>query len=337
MQRAKGFSGERFGLEGQIRPFVVEPARSVNTIADDVRDNLFFKPRSLPSKYFYDSLGSRLFERICDTEEYYLTRAEKELLESSVDEVLSFVRPRHIIEFGSGASRKTRIFLKTCEQENIKCEYWPMDICSEMLESASNSLVQEFPWLEINCLVGDYHAGLENISLPEGRKLGIFLGSTIGNFSDEEADEFFADIRQLFSSGDSLLIGADRLKDPEILNSAYDDREGLTSRFNLNLLTVLNRELCADFSVENFCHQAFFNDKELRVEMHLAALRDHCVNFRSLGNSIELKKQETIRTEISRKYTEDCLHDMVDRTGFKLKKLFSSENQFFSLILATVS
>ena len=336
MQHAKSFSGEHFGSEGKIRPLVVEPTRLLNTIADDVRDNLFSKPRSLPSKYFYDNLGSRLFERICSTKEYYLTRTEKELLESSVDEVLGFVRPRHIIEFGSGTSRKTRILLKACEQENIKCEYWPMDICSGMLESASNSLVQEFPWLEINSLVGDYHAGLENISLPGGRKLGIFLGSTIGNFSDEEADEFLVDIRQLFSSGDGLLIGADRLKAPEILNSAYDDKEGLTSRFNLNLLTVLNRELCADFSVENFRHQAFFNGKKLQVEMHLAAIRDHRVNFRSLGSSIELKKQETIRTEISRKYTEDCLYDMIDRSGFKLKKLFSSENEFFSLILATV-
>ncbi len=308
----------------------------MNTIADDVRDNLFFNPRSLPSKYFYDNLGSRLFERICNTEEYYLTRAEKELLESNVAEVLSSVRPRHIIEFGSGTARKTRILLKACEQENIKCEYWPMDICADMLESASYSLAQEFPWLEINCLIGDFHAGLDNISLPKGRKLGVFLGSTIGNFSHEEADEFFADIRQLFSSGDGLLIGTDRVKAPEILNSAYDDKAGLTSRFNLNLLNVLNRELCADFSVENFCHRAFFNDKKLRVEMHLATLRDHRVNFRSLGHSIEFKKQETIRTEISRKYTEDCLRDMVSRSSLELEKLFSSENEYFSLVLATV-
>lgn len=312
----------------------VEPARAVNTIQQDVVQGLFSRPRNLSPKYFYDEQGSRLFDRICKTREYYLTRTEDELLRNNADEIIELVRPDHIIEFGSGTSRKTRALFDACERRGVTCTYWAMDICAEMLEKCARDLECEYPWLKVCALVGDYSAGLANISLPEGRSLGLFLGSTVGNLHRREAVDFLREIRALLGADGALLLGADRVKCREVLDAAYDDAQGLTASFNLNLLDVLNRELDADFSLENFSHLAFFNERENQIEMHLVSCKRQEICFGSLDHSIRLERGETIRTEISRKFTRGGVEELVGSSRCTPLRHFVADDEYFSLMLA---
>ncbi len=325
------FSGR--GAQGLNRVDVA-PAHAVNTLKQDVTAGLFSKPRKLSPKYFYDEHGSKLFDRICETHEYYLTRTEDELLRENADEIIELARPDHIIEFGSGTSRKTRALFDACERRGAPCTYWAMDICAEMIEAGARGLQREYLWLEVNALVGDYSAGLENIKLPEGRWLALFLGSTVGNLNKSEAVDLLREIRSLLGPDSALLLGADLVKHRDLLDAAYDDAQGLTASFNLNVLNVLNRELDADFALENFSHYAFFNERKHRVEMHLVSRKRQRIRFGSMGRSLRLERGETIRTEISRKFTRDGIEQLMDSSECAPLRHFVSENEYFSLMLA---
>ncbi len=315
----------------------VEPARAINTLKQDVVEGLFSKPRNLSPKYFYDEQGSKLFDRICETREYYLTRTEGALLRENADEIIELARPDHILEFGSGTSHKTRTLFDACERRGVSCTYWAMDICAEMLEECALDLRREYPWLEVNALVGDYSAGLANIGLPEGRWLALFLGSTVGNLNKHEAVDFLREIRVLVGDGGALLLGADRVKHRQLLDAAYDDSQGLTASFNLNVLNVLNRELDADFSLDNFSHYAFFNEWERQVEMHLVSRKKQEVCFGALDCALRLERGETIRTEISRKFTRDCIEELMDASRCTPLRHFVAADEHFSLVLAHTS
>ena len=312
----------------------VEPARAVNTLEQDVIEGVFSRPRNLSPKYFYDERGSRLFDRICETREYYPTRTEDELLRKNADEIISLVRPDHIIEFGSGTSRKTRALFDACERLGVACTYWAMDICAEVLEECASKLQREYPWLRVNVLVGDYGAGLANLELPEGRWLGLFIGGTVGNLHREEAVGLLCEIGTLVGDAGALLLGADRVKRRELLDAAYNDTQGLTASFNLNVLNVLNRELDADFSLEDFSHYAFFNERKSRVEMHLVSRKRQKVRFGSLDHSLHLERGETIRTEISRKFTHAGIEDLIGSSRCTPLRHFVSADGYFSLVLA---
>ena len=321
------------------RPFSctdVEPRLAVRTLAEDVLEGLFSTPRTLPPKYFYDSEGSRLFDRICDTEEYYLTRTESALLRRCADEIVRRVRPDHIIEFGSGLSRKSRFLLDACARRGLRCTYWPMDICRDVVEEAGRRLMDEYPWLRVRALVGDYGAGLGNVALAGGRRLGVFLGSTIGNFDDAEAVRFLSDVRSLLGVGGMLLLGADRVKRTAVLNAAYDDAAGLTARFNRNVLNVLNEELGADFVSDNFEHRAFFDEHRRHVEMHLVAGTSQRVYFGGLKRYLEMDAGDSIRTETSRKFTDDCISALFRESGFAVDKHYVSDDDYFSVVLGRV-
>ncbi len=315
----------------------VEPCLDVRTLEEDVISGLFSKPRTLPPKYFYDSTGSYLFDQICDTDEYYLTRAESDLLRECADEVIGRVRPDHIIEFGSGVSRKSRYLLDACERLGLRCTYWPMDICREVVEGAGRQLMDEYPWLRVNGLIGDYNAGLGNIELSGGRRLGVFMGSTIGNFHSADAVHFLTDIRSLLSGDDRLLLGADRVKEASVLNAAYDDAAGLTARFNLNVLNVLNEGLSADFEPGNFEHHAFFNEWRKQIEMHLVSCSRQRVYFGGLDRNLELDAGDSICTEISRKFTDDCLSSLLRESGFSTDRHYVSGDGYFSLVLGRIA
>ena len=312
----------------------IAPAYAVNTLKQDVVEGLFSKPCTLSPKYFYDERGSKLFDRICGTREYYLTRAEDQLLRENADEVVELVRPDHIIEFGSGTSRKTRALFDACGRRGIPCTYWAMDICAEVLEECARDLRHEYPWLEVNVLVGDYSAGLANISLPEGRWLALFLGSTVGNLDSGEAVKLLREICGLLGRDHKLLLGADRVKRRDLLDAAYDDAGGLTASFNLNVLNVLNRELDADFSLGSFSHHAFFNERKHRVEMHLVSLTRQRVCFGALGRTLELERGETICTEISRKFTRAGLEELMGLGDCSPLRHFVADDESFSLMLA---
>lgn len=313
----------------------VEPSRTVTSLSTDVCTDLLESPRSLPPKYFYDERGSLLFDRICTTPEYYPTRKEDKLLQQYAEQIISSTLPEHIIELGSGTSRKTRRLFDACANLEHHCSYAPFDVCEPMLKQAASELSLDYDWLEIDPLVGDYHAGLENLPRAEATNLFIFLGSTIGNFSPDEATDFLQDLRNCMSKGDFFLVGADRFKDTDVLNAAYNDAQGLTAEFNLNVLNVINRELGSNFDIEKFRHQANFNSELSRIEMRLIALEEQDVNFDLLKRTAHLKKGESILTEISRKFKANEIETMLINHSFEVVEHFQMEDEYFSLLLVS--
>ena len=312
----------------------LKPTKPITTLAEDMMESLSNNTFRLPPKYFYDDKGSILFEQICNSKEYYLTREENKLLQEQADYLIAEVQPKHIIEFGCGKLAKSRFLLDACEKQGLHCTFWPIDICYEAIEALSSELLSAYKWLRINAYVGDYHAGFTNMNLPEGCHLALFMGSTIGNFSSEQATDFLKEINTLLGEDGVLLLGADRIKDPNILTAAYDDSDGATRRFNLNLLERLNQELKADFVCDNFRHCAVFNKSYNQVEMRLVSEKDQEIYFAELGCSMKLRKGESMLTEISRKFDGEKLDKLMRNGGFKIEHHILSNDNVFSLLLA---
>lgn len=304
------------------------------SLAEDVRAGLLSPPRSLPPKYFYDETGSLLFDRICDTQEYYPTRTEEDLLARHAQAIVEKVGPKHILELGSGTARKTRHLLQACGTQEM-VGYWPFDVCREILEQSSEALAESYPWLEVQPLLGDYSAGLEHLPLLDGPCLYLFLGGSLGNFEAPAAVGLLAELASRMSTDDRLLLGVDRVKSPAVLEAAYDDAAGVTAAFNRNVLSVLNRELEADFQIDHFDHRAIYNDEQARVEMYLVAQRPQEVRLGRLGETLRFEEGETILTEISRKFTLDSAAAMLADAGLHLDDHYTPPNQYFSLLLAT--
>lgn len=316
------------------RPVKVLPSRMVRSIAEDVLDGLFDQPRQLPPKYFYDSTGSRLFDAICQTPEYYPTRTETALLARHASEIVRLARPELIVELGSGSGAKTGQLFQACEALDMEVAYAPFDVCEEVLDESRVALQRQFPWLAVEPLVGDFTAGLDNVPLRAGRKLLLFLGGTIGNFLDADARRFLGEVRGLMEVGDYLLLGADRVKAPELLHAAYNDGAGVTAQFNLNVLSVLNAELDSDFILSNFEHRASYNAAAQQVEMYLDSRVDQRVGFRRLGRTLSLQAGDSILTEISRKFSETSLQALVADAGLRIERHYQSAQPLFSLVLA---
>lgn len=315
----------------------VEPSKSTPDMVRDVRDGLLTSPRSLPPKYFYDDHGSQLFDQICDTPEYYVTRTEADLLQTHAADIVALAQPRHIIELGSGASRKTHHLFDACEASGAHCCYWPFDVCEEILRESGERLTDAYPWLEVRALVGDYLAGLDHFPDPQGRRLFVFLGGTIGNFEPHQAQHFLDEVRSRMHPGDSLLLGADRVKDPAVLHHAYNDAQGITAAFNLNVLTVLNRELGGDFDICGFQHEASYQEQTQQIEMHLVSRARQQVQLRDLDTVLRFENGERILTEISRKFTPQGLRALLEQSKMRLLAHFEPDNRFFSLMLATAT
>lgn len=312
----------------------VEPTRSVTTLAEDVETGLFACPRTLPPKYFYDERGSLLFDRICDAPEYYPTRTESALLERVARDVIAASQPECIVELGSGTSRKTRHLFDACELHDCHPMYRPFDVCDEILVASGEALQGDYEWLEVQPMIGDYTAGLGNLPRHDGPTLVVFLGGTIGNFTPAERQDFLRELREAMSPGDRLLLGADRVKQPDVLHAAYNDSEGITADFNLNVLRVLNRELGADFDLDGFEHYAHFNPRESRIEMHLIAMRDQKVRFAGIETLLDFSEGDHIRTEVSTKFTKREVEGMLRDAGFEIDQHYESDVRKFSLLLA---
>ena len=313
----------------------IKPARDIPDIVEDVRIGLLSAPRSLPPKYFYDKRGSQLFEQICDTPEYYPTRIEEKLLSRHSEEIIAQVKPSEIMELGSGNAQKTRRLFDACEQIEHICTYAPLDVCEPMLENVSEQLQSEYDWLNVYPLLGDYHAGLQHLPETQGTRLYVFLGGTIGNFYPEQAQDFIKEIKATMQPGDYLLLGADRVKENHLLDAAYNDEQGITAEFNLNLLHVLNRELKADFNPEYFEHRAKFNSVHNRIEMYLLCTQDHIVRLQKLNEEIIFHQGDSILTEVSHKFTSDGLEELLQESGLNICRHYEPDNQYFSLILAS--
>lgn len=313
----------------------IPPARSVTTLDEDVLAGLVrSRPRALPPKYFYDARGSELFDRICDTPEYYPTRTEDGLLARHAGAIVGSVQPRHIVELGAGTSRKTRRLFDACAENGCESAYAPFDVCAEVMLEHGRALVTDYDWLTVNALVGDYHAGFDHLPEFPETTLYVFLGGTIGNFSHDEAVAFLSELAALMKPADRLLLGADRFKDPARLHAAYNDAAGITAAFNLNLLEVLNRELDADFEPAAFAHHASFNPLKRRIEMYLVSLRAQRVTLGRLGEAIDFDEGEAMLTEISRKFTYPALKALLEESGLVVEAHHEAEGGDYSLLQA---
>jgi L-histidine N-alpha-methyltransferase len=323
------------GIGNRLRIDVHEVPGDGNTLATDVLRGLSAQPKYLPSKYFYDDRGSRLFARICDLPEYYPTRTEDRLLRNVAKQVIALARPSHLVELGSGDARKTRILLDVLAANGTRATYVPLDVSEAMLRRTALALLEEYPWLRVHGIVGDYDHHLGRI--PEGRRrLVLFLGSTLGNLNAQATAIFLRRVAAHLRRGDHFLLGTDLVKPAPVLEAAYNDAAGVTAAFNRNVLAVVNRELDADFELDAFEHLAFWNERASRVEMHLRAARSLAVRVKGLGRTFRFRKGETIQTEISRKYTRNAVSDALSTAGLRLQRWLPSEDGYFALSISTL-
>jgi L-histidine Nalpha-methyltransferase len=294
------------------------------------------RSKSLPCRFLYDERGSELFEEICQLPEYYLTRTEMAILEDNAGEIADLAgRHAQLIEFGSGASRKVRLLLDALKDPGA---YVAIDISREQLRAAASGVAAEFPDVPVVAVCADYLQPLRLPALPargEGRRLGFFPGSTIGNFTPEEAIDFLAGCRQVLGRAGAMLVGVDLKKDPALLDAAYNDSKGVTAQFNLNLLERINRELGADFDLDRFEHDAFYNERAGRIEIYIKSLADQIVTV--AGRTIRFSAGERIHTEDSCKYTVAEFQRLATRSGFRPLRHWTDADQMFSIHLLSVA
>jgi L-histidine Nalpha-methyltransferase len=307
--------------------------------AADVLRGLSANPKRLDPIYFYDAEGSLLFERLCRVPEYYVTRTERGILERCVDEIAACsLGEMHLIEFGSGSSEKTRLLIDALLRRQGELCYIPIDISPTVLLQSARRLLGEYPHLSIAAQAAEYNEGLSRLASEDpGQKLIAFMGSNLGNFDPTEGLNFLTAIRNSMGEDDYLMIGNDLAKDESVLVPAYDDAQGITAAFNLNILHRINRELGAKFEVSHFSHMARYNRDEGRIEMHLKCNRRETVPIQSLGMSFHFEKGETIHTENSYKYTLGQLGEIFRKAGFKLVKRWLDDLHWFSVSLLGIS
>lgn len=299
-----------------------------DTLRQEILRGLGSAPKTLPAKYFYDERGSRLFEAICELPEYYPTRTEIQILRNYAAEIRNYLGQRQLlIELGTGSGQKTRLLLATLNPQF----YYSVDISEEQLLKATTALSVDFPQTSITAIVADYtHA----FSLPNPKqndalaKHFFFPGSTIGNFTPSDAQAFLRSIHELASPG-GLLVGVDLKKSPAVLNAAYNDQKGVTAAFNLNLLARLNREFDANFNLDLFQHQAFYNETEGRIEMHLRSLAAQTATI--AGTQISFAAGESIHTENSYKYSVAEFQTLAIAAGFKPATVWVDDQALFSV------
>lgn len=298
----------------------------------DVLNGLTRHPKTLPPKWFYDARGSDLFEEITRLPEYYPTRAEREILIDRAVEIAAASGARTLIELGSGSSEKTRHLLDALPELH---SYVPVDVSESALRGAANALLEERPQLSVHALIADFTAEL---SLPEtpGPRLVAFLGGTIGNLLPDERAAFLSSARSLLSPGDTLLLGTDLVKDEKVLVAAYDDAAGVTAAFNRNVLSVVDRELGADFALDDFEHVARWNPRQEWIEMRLRARRALTVKIPELDLLVSFEAGEEVRTEVSAKFRKDGVRGELAAAGLRLSQWWTDSAGRFALSLATV-
>ena len=309
-----------------------------HSFAEDVHDGLRNTPKKLLPKYFYDDIGSELFEKITSTPEYYPTRTERQILKNSMNEIKSICHDIKIIsELGSGSSEKTNIILESFLAEKQELTYIPIDV-SDILIPSSERLLSRYHNLDITGIVAEYEPGLSLLTgFDDYAKLLIFLGSSIGNYNREEAGDLLQNISDSMGERDFVLIGFDLVKDSNILNQAYNDSEGITEAFNLNILSRINRELDGNFNLEDFSHKAFYNIIASRIEMHLVSQKDQQVFLKSLNRKYEFKMGESIHTENSHKFTDQSIAEMAASAGLNVVKTWKDPNNYFALTLFSLT
>lgn len=306
--------------------------------ARHVQEGLSAGDRYLKPKYFYDEQGSRLFEEICKQPEYYPTRTEASILRDKAGDIIDATGGGKIVlvEFGSGSSTKTKILITEILARQGSLHYFPIDISLSMLLEAGARLEEEFSGLKVRHVHNDYAAGIDQIEKTEGKKIILFLGSSIGNFEPEDAEEFLYDVAGRMDKSDLLLVGFDLQKDAEVLRRAYNDQNNATAKFNRNMLVRINRELGGEFDLSSFDHRAVYDEEKGRIEMYLVSKREQDVYIKHAGK-FHFRRGETIHTENSYKYTIDRLEALACKAGLEVRRHFMDEKRWFDLALLAPS
>jgi dimethylhistidine N-methyltransferase len=300
----------------------------------DVVQGLTQTPKTLPPRYFYDDRGSELFEQICDLPEYYLTRTETAILYKYAGEIARMTGPCELVELGSGSSTKTRIVLDAYDKLGYPLHYLPIDVSAGILESSAKQLLADYPSLQVHALAATYELALAHMTptqLPS--RMICFIGSTLGNLHPQQCDVFFSQITNALQPGEYFLLGVDLQKPKHLLEAAYNDSQGVTAAFNLNMLEHLNWRFDGNFDTSQFSHWAFYNEQEHQIEMHLRSLRSQTVELSKLNLSVDFAAGETIRTEISRKFDLDTIQQDLNARGLAPLKAWTDEHQWFGLVL----
>lgn len=305
----------------------LEQHAPTSTFLEDVLAGLSRPQKAIPSKYFYDETGSKLFEEITQLPEYYLTRTEIGIMERFIDEMMERIGPRSLlVEYGSGSSLKTRIILDHLREP---AGYVPIDISRDHLLESSSQLAKSYPLLNIIPISADYTTQIRLPDIRDAHPVVFFPGSTIGNFTPTEAEAFLARLAAIVGSGGGLLLGADLRKDSTVIEAAYNDSQGVTAAFNKNVLRRINRELDGTFNLDKFSHRAYFNATHSRIEMHLLSSENQCVRIGSMP--FPFAAGESILTEYSYKYTQADIEGLADKAGFDVVDVWTDDLAYFSV------
>ncbi len=304
---------------------------------DDGRDivrGLSQQPKTLPCRYFYDDRGSALFEQITDLPEYYPTRTEQSILEQYAPEIARLTGACELVELGSGSSRKTHVLLEAYSQLSDRLHYSPIDVSAGILKTTALALLDRYPSLKLCGLAGTYEQALADLPPAElENRMLIFLGSTLGNLNDTECNEFLTQVKQALQPGEFFLLGVDLQKSIETIESAYNDTQGVTAEFNLNILRHLNHRFEANFALDRFEHLAFYNPIQHQIEMHLRSLEAQTILLKALNHQVNLNAGETIHTEISRKFHLPTLVNKLEAHAFKPLQIWTDPQDWFGLLL----
>jgi L-histidine N-alpha-methyltransferase len=322
---------------GQRLEITEAPAPQTGSLADDVRAGFGLAFKVLPPKHLYDARGCELFEEICTLSEYYPTRTERLILSASTAEIVARTGASELVELGAGSATKTRVLLDAMRDAMSLHRYVPFDIAVAAVAPTAEAILAEYPEIgSVHGVVGDFGTDLGLIpdADPDAPRLVALLGSTIGNFTGEDRGDLLSGVGSLLRPQDHFLLGADLVKDPAVLEAAYNDSRGITAEFNLNALTVINRELDADIPVENFSHIARYDRAHQWIEMRLRADQACHVSIAALDMEVDFAAGEEIRTEISAKFTPDRLATDLGAAGLELLDTYTDSDALFALALA---
>jgi len=304
------------------------------TFAQELSSSLDQKQKSITPKFFYDQKGSQLFEKICVLPEYYLTRTEISILKQIDGKLQSYLDGNfRLVELGSGSSQKTRLLIDMLTRLQKHVEYFPIDI-SKILKTSSIALQSDYKKLHITGIIDNYENGLEFVkNYDDMKNLIIFLGSSFGNFDPENGIKFLQKINSSMKKGDLFLVGLDLVKDKDVLYQAYNDSQGITAQFNLNVLSRINSELGGNFDTSKFVHHAVYNENQNKIELYLRSLSKQTVEIPNADLMLEIDEDELIHTENSHKYTISQIKQMFTITGYQIKDMWNDDNRYYSLVL----
>ncbi|MBU6228938.1 MAG: L-histidine N(alpha)-methyltransferase [Cyanobacteria bacterium REEB459] len=320
--------------DGRFQSVYLDSPHSFSGLeGQDVIEGLTQAPKVLPPKYFYDDRGSQLFEQICGLPEYYPTRTEAWILQHYAPEIAEITGPCQLIELGSGSSTKTRLLLDAYQAQGYPLYYQPIDVSAGMLADSAAQLLTDYPTLQVQALVGTYDQALTALPPASAPRLLLFLGSSLGNFTPLECDQFFAQVTTVLEPGDYFLLGIDLQKDRAILEAAYNDHQGVTAAFNVNMLAHLNYRFAGNFNLEAFHHQAIYNPGDCQIEMYLHCRQPQSVRLKALDLSLDLARGDSIRTEISRKFNLEHMQGYLQAQGLSPLLTWVDSQHWFGMIL----